>query len=51
MPVYMVERDLPGVKMEQLAAAQDDNAGRIDRRSPVHSVNFRSRAEQMYVFV
>ena len=22
MPVYMVERDLPGVKMEQLAAAQ-----------------------------
>lgn len=22
MPVYMVERDLPGIKMEQLAAAQ-----------------------------
>ena len=22
MPVYMVERDLPGVKMEELAAAQ-----------------------------
>ncbi len=22
MPVYMVERDLPGVRMEQLAAAQ-----------------------------
>ena len=22
MPVYMVERDLPGIEMEQLAAAQ-----------------------------
>jgi uncharacterized protein DUF4242 len=22
MPIYMVERDLPGIKMEQLAAAQ-----------------------------
>jgi len=30
MPVYMVERDLPGIQMEQLAAAQ--KAPLVERR-------------------
>ena len=57
MPVYMVERDLPGIKMEQLAAAQkaaiQAGQGTHCPRPPgtLYSLDLCSGREQVHVSV